>query len=225
LSVKSQLKKLIFGDGFKARRFIGGHLKGMWSFFDLSNDTQMWRGIYEVAQQDWIVGATKQGAVCLDIGAAEGYFSLLFAREAGVTGKVFAFEPSERKDYINESVNMNKSLSLAPVTLYSEFVVGPSTKDLTGVIIDDVVRKEGLDRVDVVKIDVDGGEMDVLEGMRATIEKFHPNMSVELHSPELYAQVKTFLEGYGYSMTLVDPPAYERRPIPFNKFYFSQLPT
>ncbi len=221
--IKQIGKEIVFGKGFRKYRFRGGQLKGMWSFFDLANDTQMWRGVYEVAQQDWIVNATKPGDVCLDIGAAEGYFSLLFARHAGPTGHVWAFEPSERKDYIEESFKLNAELQLSPVSLIPEFVIGPKTKGMTGVIIDELVEKENITRVDVVKIDVDGGEMDVLEGMIKTIERFHPKMSVELHTKELYEQVSVFLKNFGYEMTLVDPPAYEERPIEFNKFYFSRL--
>ena len=223
--MKTQLKQLIFGKGFKKRRFIGGKLKGLWGYFDLTVDTQNWRGIYEVEQQEWIEKATAPGSVCIDVGAAEGFFSLLFAKYAGKSGQVIGFEPSDRGTQIEDLFAWNADVELAPLDIVREFAIGPNTTGITGVTVDSIVTSKNLSRIDVVKIDVDGGEMDVLEGMRETIEKFHPKMSVELHSPELYERVKAFLEGYGYDMKLVDPPAYELRPIPFNKFYFSQLPS
>jgi len=58
-------------------KFIGGPMKGMVAYFDFVRDTQTWRGIYEVAQMDWLIKAIKPGAVCVDIGAAEGYFTAL----------------------------------------------------------------------------------------------------------------------------------------------------
>lgn len=222
--MKTQIKRLIFGNGFKKRRFIGGELKGLWGYFDLSVDTQNWRGVYEVEQQKWIRTATKPGSVCIDVGAAEGFFSLLFAKCAGKEGQVIGFEPSDRGNEIANLFAWNDSYDLSALKLVREFAIGPNTTGLSGVTVDSVVDSMNLSRVDVVKIDVDGGEMDVLEGMRNTIEKFHPHMSVELHSPELYSEVEKFLEGYSYEMRLVDPPAYELRPIPFNKFYFSRLP-
>ena len=223
--MKTQLKQLIFGKGFKKRRFIGGKLKGLWGYFDLAQDTQSWRGIYEVEQQDWLQRATKPGSVCIDVGAAEGFFSLLFGKLAGSSGQVISFEPTGRGEEIENLFAWNASMGVASLEIVREFAIGPNTTEVQGVSVDTVVGKMALSRVDVVKIDVDGAEMDVLEGMRGVIEKFHPHLSVELHSPELYAQVKAFLEGYGYEMKLVDPPAYELRPIPFNKFYFSQLPS
>jgi hypothetical protein len=161
--------------------------------------------------------------VCVDIGAAEGYFTLLMAREAGTTGHIIAFEPSDRREYMQRAYDLNSAAGLSRLTIVTEFAIGPNTVDFPGITFDDYAAKAGISRVDVVKIDVDGGEMDVLEGMRGTLERFHPHISVELHSPELHARVATFLAGLGYKMTLVDPPAYEYRPIPFNKFFFSEI--
>jgi hypothetical protein len=145
------------------------------------------------------------------------------AREAGTSGHVIAFEPSERRDYMQRAYDLNTAVGLAKLTIVTEFAIGPNTVDFPGITFDAYAEKTGLSRIDVVKIDVDGGEMDVLEGMRGTLERFHPHISVELHSPELHERVATFLAGLGYKMTLVDPPAYEYRPIPFNKFFFSEI--
>lgn len=223
-TLKSVVKTIIFGKGFKKRRFFGGPLKGLWGYFDLANDTQVWRGIYEIAQQEWIIKATKPGATCLDVGGAEGVFALLMARSAGTSGHVITFEPTERGQFITETFAMNEASALAKLSLVPEFAIGPETTGLHGITIDEYVEKNNINRLDVVKIDVDGGEMDVLLGMQRTIDRDHPHMSVELHSPELHQQVKEFLESRGYTMNLVDPPAYELRPIPFNKFFFSELP-
>jgi hypothetical protein len=217
------IKELIFGKGIQKRRFIGGAMKGMYGYFSLADDTQVWRGVYEVAQQDWIKKAIKPGAVCLDIGGAEGIFALLMAKYSGPNGKVFVFEPSDRGDLIRKHFESNAEHQLAPYQHIEEFVIGPNTTELKGVTIDSLVANGTLKQVDVIKMDIDGGEKDALEGMKETLKRFKPFLSVELHSPELYEHARAFLADLGYEMTLVDPPAYELRPIPFNKFYFSKV--
>jgi FkbM family methyltransferase len=49
------------------------------------------------------------------------------------------------------------------------------------VTIDDFVRERGLDRVSLIKIDVEGSEDDVLAGARETLEKFHPLIFIEIY--------------------------------------------
>jgi hypothetical protein len=222
--MKKAIKELIFGKGIQKRRFIGGAMKGMYGHFSLADDTQVWRGIYEVAEQEWLQKAVKPGAVCLDIGGAEGIFALLMAKCAGPTGKVFVFEPSDRGLIISKNFEANSGeQSLASYEHIQEFVIGPETTGLSGVTIDSLVTSGRITQVDVVKMDIDGGERDALEGMKETLQRFRPHISVELHSPELHQHAEGFLKDLGYEMTLVDPPAYELRPIPFNKFYFSKL--
>ena len=69
------------------------------------------------------------------------------------------------------------------------------------VSIDDVVREEGLDRVDCIKLDVEGGELDALRGAEATIRRFRPRLIICLyHKPEdlvtLPLLVKSFVPDY-----------------------------
>ena len=182
MSLKQTAKRLVFGKGYQKRRFIGGRLKGLWGFVDLAQDTQQWRGIYEVALQDWLALAVRPGAVCLDIGAAEGYLTLLMAKLAGVRGHVLACEPTERSQFIDDTIVSNELHGLAQVSLLNEFIIGPETTGLTGITVDCLMESYNLTRLDVVKIDVDGGEVDVLEGMRETLSRFHPHLAIEVHS-------------------------------------------
>lgn len=73
-----------------------------------------------------------------------------------------------------------------------------------------------------MKIDVDGGEIDVLQGMARTLERFHPHLFIETHSHELQEQVAQFTKQFGYTMRLEMPAAHELRPLEFNGFYFSE---
>lgn len=63
-SIAKTIKGILFGKGMRKAKFIGGPMKGMVAYFDFVRDTQTWRGIYEVAQMDWLIKAIKPGAVC-----------------------------------------------------------------------------------------------------------------------------------------------------------------
>jgi len=51
-------------------------------------------GVYEKFLTEVVKKEIKEGGVVLDIGSHIGYFTLIFARLVGKTGKVFAFEPA-----------------------------------------------------------------------------------------------------------------------------------
>jgi len=59
---------------------------------------------------------------------------------------------------------------------------------------------EGLPRIDFVKIDVEGMELKVLNGMRQTIASYKPQMLIEMQDPATYAKTYDFLNGFGYNI-------------------------
>ena len=140
-----------------------------------------------------------------DIGANVGVFSIMAAGRVGEAGAVHAFEPEE-----NNLACLRRSLrqsGLANVTLhacavgaadgsmtfdrrggaFSGRLVGPG-EDAHGASVEVKVRsidsliEEGLPPPSLVKIDVEGGEGGVLEGMRRTLERHGPTVLCELHA-------------------------------------------
>jgi len=59
---------------------------------------------------------------------------------------------------------------------------------------------EGLPRIDFVKIDVEGMELKVLNGMRQTIASYKPQMLIKMQDPTTYAKTYDFLNGFGYNI-------------------------
>ena len=72
--------------------------------------------------------------------------------------------------------------------------------------VDSVVTDQELERVDLIKIDVEGHELRVLSGAVATLERFRPCILIEVFEETLRAQgasaeaVVNFLEEHGYVM-------------------------
>jgi FkbM family methyltransferase len=160
-------------------------------------------------------GGLPEGGVLLDVGAHIGYFSIRAAVKIGPKGRVVAFEPDPRTlkslranvaasnaanvtiegiactdreqvltFYASNSLNtaqsslsrQNATISLAP----------PEPFTVPGRPIDSVVRELGLERVDVVKVDVEGAELLVLRGAVETLGRFHPRLIIEVN-PKLLA--------------------------------------
>jgi FkbM family methyltransferase len=70
--------------------------------------------------------------------------------------------------------------------------------------IDDVAEELAVDRLDVMKVDVEGAEVLVLRGARKTLRRFHPKLVVEVRSFQLenmhssVDELFSFVEGLGY---------------------------
>ncbi len=182
-------------------------------------------GIVEQPVQEAIRRHLGPGDVFYDIGANVGFFSLLGARFAGEAGHVYAFEPTrDNAAAIAASAAVN---GLANVTVV-EKAAGPAagtgrlqvvddqswsklaeTGDhpLTAEVVDvEVVAIDDLDLrpPTLVKIDVEGYEVPVLEGMRRTLAEHAPAVICELHgtAPEFVA----FMDDVGYRIVNLESP-------------------
>lgn len=153
----------------------------------------------------------KDGHTVLDIGANIGVYAMRFAR-AAPNGRVVSFEPhpasferlqehvrsnalqnvtvlpfgigskeSMHRLYqvLESNSGMNRILPDAPEQIelpYEEVLVKPLGKAIEGL---------HLSRIDLIKIDVEGFEMEVLEGSAEVIEKFRPILFIELDDKNL----------------------------------------
>ena len=150
-----------------------------------------------VAQLESFRKAISRGAVVFDVGASVGLYSLVAARATGPTGTVVAFEPvpaaaqllrsNLRRNHVERIVQVcNMAVGSGPGTL-SLYVSGASSENTAAapdphvragrpfttievpmVSLDGEVRRCGL-QPDIVKIDVEGWELQVLQGMRGLL--------------------------------------------------------
>jgi FkbM family methyltransferase len=173
----------------------------------------------EPEQTETFVRAVKKGHVIFDIGANAGYYTVLSARLAGPQGRVIAFEPAVRNlAYLYRHVALNKltNVTLVPAACSQSvglafFSEGPNCatghlgaeNDRQGapvvtVSVDNVAQQLGL-LPDIVKIDVEGAEMDVLQGMSNTLQKARPAIFLSVHSDALRDACLAYLKTFGYT--------------------------
>lgn len=69
---------------------------------------------------------------------------------------------------------------------------------------DDYAKEHGLTDIDLVKIDVEGFELEVLEGMLTTLQTQLPSVLIELKDTERAVAVEQMLNGLGYKFYNVD---------------------
>ena len=174
----------------------------------------------------------KPGMTVVDVGANLGYYTLLAARRVGPSGRVIAFEPiPEARRRLEENLALNgyRNVTISPVALFSRdtpMVLGrpfedsrllpetrhPSDGDLevTCARFDAIRQDVGIGAVDVVKMDVEGAEMDVLLGMTETLSRSRPSLLLEVHASALTgfghtaAHVTGWLQDLGYVLTPLD---------------------
>jgi FkbM family methyltransferase len=151
----------------------------------------------------------EPGMVFIDIGANIGYFALLAAALVGPTGQVYAFEPNPdncRMVEMSIAANGFENIQLFPYAVAEEkqqfnLDVGGTNSNgriidfspeavpgqATPLLIDAVVLDDtlpDLDRVDVIKLDIEGAEPRAWQGMQQIVGKFRPILVFEF-SPEL----------------------------------------
>lgn len=161
-------------------------------------------GVYEKNETEFIQRHVKSDDVLVDIGANIGYYTLLFAKLIGKNGKTFAFEPEIKNFQIltkNISINNLQNVILenfaisnynGVVKLYISEVPGrhsltPTSKNnyhnIQCVTLDDYFQnyKELIDKISYIKIDVEGLEVKVLEGMQQILQlNKNPRLKIQL---------------------------------------------
>lgn len=203
-----------------------GPLAGM--VFELDPRTQMdiVVGRYEERVRGVVERVLSGGDLAFDIGAHLGYFTLMMAKRVGARGRVVAFEPDPsvmeglRRNARRNGAAAQAELVLVPAAVDATsgragFVEGRETSrgklvsdrgdhDVEVMVLDDIVRQFGRPRL--VKIDVEGREVGVLEGARDTLAAGATVFVIEAHSSSLEARCRAMLEAAGYACAALREP-------------------
>jgi FkbM family methyltransferase len=174
------------------------------------------------------------GGTFIDVGAHIGWYSLNAAKDVGPKGRVIAVEPNrETLAILRQNIRASGASSVilvAPVacsdsettlTFYAADRSNSGASSLSAQNasqagrfsssypvrarrLDDIVKEAGVDRVDAIKIDVEGAEFLVLKGAADALDRYKPVVSVELLDDQLKSmgssadEVVAYMRSHGY---------------------------
>jgi len=141
----------------------------------------------------------RPGFTVLDIGANIGAHTLRIASVVGESGRVFAFEPTNyayQKLLHNISLNQFENITPIQIVLSDKNLLRQSihfrsswpTKGnpveqesiVDFIKLDDWCKRENLEHVDLIKLDVDGNEYSVIKGAKSLLIRQHPLILMEV---------------------------------------------
>ncbi|MBS1490465.1 MAG: FkbM family methyltransferase [Bacteroidetes bacterium] len=183
---------------------------------------------YEYSKNGVVIKA-EEGDVVIDGGACWGDTALYFANTVGEKGSVFSFEFIPNNIAIfNRNLSLNTGLmnriTLIPNPLWSNSTdkvffkdFGPGSNvslspfsdasgECTVACLDDLISASKISRIDFLKFDIEGAELNALKGAAQAIKKFKPKLAIALY--------------HSYS-DFEDLPKFLKEIVPEYKFYFS----
>lgn len=176
----------------------------------------IYRENYEPLLQNYY-NLVKEGDVVLDVGANQGIYSLAFAKLIGSAGKVIAIEPfNEMNNYLKYNIEINNFKNIEIIEKVISDKIGFEEIDFgNGIVSASIVRNfknsekkkvksitideicKNLNRLDFIKIDIEGAELKALKGAEKVISNFKPKLSLEVDQNS-FGEINSFLQRYGY---------------------------
>jgi FkbM family methyltransferase len=195
-------------------------------------------GLYEPCTAVVLRRLIREGDTFIDVGANVGWFSMLASRWIGTTGRIVSLEPSRREcDRLRHHVAHNDLTNvtvlqvaagrdegqailhvaderysglntLKPTFMYPD-VLEAYVEQVPVVTVDNLIDREGIDRVHAIKIDVEGAEHDVLLGARRLLERHRPTLILEVAAsaavpPAIRNATEQLLRSFDYAFAGID---------------------
>jgi FkbM family methyltransferase len=170
-------------------------------------------GAYEAELSDACRQLLAPGGVFFDVGSNEGWFGMVACKAVGEAGRVFAVEPQERLWSVimkNAALNGFANFTLLPfgvsshdgsgvMNLYPSLNSGSSgvaskkrryerTQDMALLTLAKIIDQCGVDRIDLLKMDIEGLELQALRGAGQHLGSTIRKLIVEVHPALLSAR-------------------------------------
>ncbi len=166
---------------------------------------------FEEAERKIIKGFVKPGMIVFDIGANIGLYTTIMAKQAKDEGHVFSFEPySSTGDYLKYNVSLNElnnvtveEIALTDTDGRQDFFIFPEGEDVYNSLgaqkrdvektkaekkiqvqvskLDSYCKKNKIEKIDFIKLDVEGAEEKVFEGGREVFKAMNPIIITEIY--------------------------------------------
>jgi len=193
-------------DGLRVRTFLGN---------DMSLCLYV-GGSFEPNEFVFLDTVLRTGMTFIDGGANDGIYSLFAAKRVGASGAVIAVEPSSREyQRLRENVRLNSlpvetvqaalgstsgkaTLAIAEAGHEGQNTIGDAvsnpkvaTREHESVVVTTIDELAGDRRLDLLKLDVEGSEVDALLGGTETLRRDRPLILLEAEAERLASQART----------------------------------
>jgi FkbM family methyltransferase len=186
-----------------------------------------WLGSYEHDKQEAFRNAVRKDDVVYDVGANVGYYTLLASVLAGQRGFVYAFEPLPRnlvdlRRHLEMNQVKNCEVIEAAVSLaegqarfdpsedrHTSHLSSEGTIQVRTVVLDELVCCKGIRPPNLIKMDIEGGELMCLRGCKSTIQTFRPIIFLATHGSEIHDACVQLLTGLNYTIKPMGKPSIE----------------
>jgi FkbM family methyltransferase len=203
-----------------------GLLKGRRFLINPLHQSQRLFGLYEREIACAMRRFAGRARSAVDVGAADGWYTVYFASRPNIF-QVFACEPDPRAlQALQENLVLNadsigaSKVSIVPYRIGAKEEIGALTLD--GLL---TAAAEPI----LVKIDVDGLELDCLEGFAQSLARRDVMLVVETHSAALETHCVEFCCSFGFRPTVIRNAWYrvfvpELRPVGHNRWFIAEKP-
>jgi hypothetical protein len=197
--LKYLLKKSLFPSGMAPRVIRSGLLAGLTMDLDFEHHSQRWLGLQERELYDWFRRLSGGIRTAIDVGASEGMYTLYFLLKTPAK-RVFAFEPSDdglrqlKNNLALNGLDESPRLEIVPKRVGASATEQQTTLDSLG---------ERIDQPCLVKVDIDGGEVSLLDGARTLLHSPETRWIIEVHSNALQEKCLEILQSANYRALVV----------------------
>ena len=188
-----------------------GQAKGLqWRRSKRNVVVEYWLGTFEPLVQQTIAESLSPGDAFFDVGSHSGFHSLVGARAVGPAGLVVAIEPDpanaaevEGQAALNgfDHITVVRKVAVSDLSGASSSTDGAAATPTT---IDELTQE--FRPPSLIKIDVEGLELEVLRGAAATLREHRPTVAVEAHSDGLADITVVRLTALGYHCVTCPAP-------------------
>ncbi len=179
-------------------------------------------GNHEKRESDLFVKAISEGDIVFDIGAYVGYYTLLASKSVGPRGRVIAFEPLPKNIQLlrkNLELNRVQNVQIEEAAVAEEegsALLSYGRTQSSGSLAstgDIEVRKVSLDAMienkvvpvpDLIKIDINGGELEALRGAQRLLASHDIQLFLSTHGSEVKKRCLLLLKNLEYGFRPID---------------------
>jgi FkbM family methyltransferase len=195
-------------EGITEVNIAGGNLAGASFLLDMQSEKDLWLGTFEPELQKAVDVFVRPGMTVYDVGANIGYVTLMLTKAVDAHGRVLAFEPlPQNLERLKANIELNgvvEQVSVIPAavgdrSMRTQFSMHESTGmgkvagsagrvekyleaiEVDLIDLDNFVFTKGHPAPDLIKVDIEGGEVLALPGMERVLTSKRPILFLELH--------------------------------------------